>query len=254
MIRSWEAFLGTALVVGLAGVSHAAEIKLLSPTAMRAVMPDITRPFEQSSGHKVTIDYATVGVLTERVSKGEAADAVIVSAAQIETLSTQGRIAAGSTREIARVGVGLFVRTGAAKLDVGSAEALIRVLRNAKSIGYGDPAAGGVSGVQFVALLARLKIAEEMKPKTRLAENSQLVLAAVAKGEIEIGIGLTSDIAIVSGIALAATPPAELQNYTLYAGGVVAGSQQAEAARALISVFATPQAHAAMRAKGFEPR
>jgi molybdate transport system substrate-binding protein len=237
-----------------ASVAGAADIKFLSPVAMRGVMPDVVTQFERASGHKVTVEYATVGVITDRLLKGEAADVTIVSVPQMEELQKQGKIVTGSRADVARVGVGAFVRAGAAKSDISSVDAFKRTLLAAKSIGYGDPAAGGVSGVHMAALVERLGIAAEMKPKTQLFPNSQAVLDAVAKGNVEIGIGLTSDTTLVSGIDLAGALPAEIQNFTLYVAGIPAVSKQADAAKALINFLSSPTALMGLKAKGFEPR
>jgi molybdate transport system substrate-binding protein len=237
-----------------ASVAGAADIKFLSPVAMRGVMPDVVTQFERASGHKVTVEYATVGVITDRLLKGEAADVTIVSVPQMEELQKQGKIVTGSRADVARVGVGAFVRAGAAKPDISSVDAFKRTLLAAKSIGYGDPAAGGVSGVHMAALVERLGIAAEMKPKTQLFPNSQAVLDAVAKGNVEIGIGLTSDTTLVSGIDLAGALPAEIQNFTLYVAGIPAVSKQADAAKALINFLSSPAAQTGLKAKGFESR
>jgi len=256
MIRRWlaVAICGALFAANSASVASAAEIKVLSPLAMRGVMPDVALQFERSSGHKLTIEYATVGDITERLLKGEAADVTIVSGPQMEELQKQGKIVAGSRGDIARVGVGVFVRAGAPKLDIGAVDAFKRTLLTAKSISYGDPAAGGVSGVHMAGLVERLSIAAEMKPKTKLFPNSQAVLEAIAKGEAEIGIGLTSDTALVSSVDLVGALPAEIQNFTLYAAGILASSKQADAAKALIGFLSSPVAQAVLKAKGFEPR
>src|SRR5262245_47948540 len=256
MITRWFtiAICGVLLAAENAGVASAADIKFLSPVAMRGVMPDVVTQFERASGHKVTVEYATVGVITDRLLKGDAADVTIVTAPQMEELQKQGKISAGSRVEVARVGVGVFVRAGAAKPDISSVDGFKRTLLAAKSIGYGDPTAGGVSGVHMAALIERLGIAAELKPKIQLLPNSQAVLDAVAKGNLEIGIGLTSDTALVPGIDLAAALPAEIQNFTLYVAGIPAASKQADAAKALINFLSSPAAQAGLKAKGFEPR
>ena len=75
-----------------------------------------------------------------------------------------------------------------------------------------------------------------MKPKTKLFPNSQAVLEAIAKGEAEIGIGLTSDTALISSVDLVGALPAEIQNFTLYAAGIPASSKQAtQPRRSLVS-------------------
>ena len=256
MISRWFAIAicGALLAANGASVASAAEVKLLSPVAMRGVMPDVVSQFERSSSHKVTIEFATVGVITDRLLKGEAADVTIVSAPQMEELQKQGKIVAESRADIARVGVGVFVRTGAAKLDIGSVDAFKRTLLDAKSISYGDPASGGVSGTHMAGLVERLGIAAEIKPKTQLFPNSQTVLEAVAKGNVEIGIGLTSDTTLVSGVDLAGALPAEIQNFTLYAAGIVATSKQVDAGKALINFFSSPATQAILKAKGFKSR
>jgi len=210
MIRSWlaVAICGALFAANGVKVASTAEIKVLSPVAMRGVMPNVAAQFERSSEHKLTIEYATVSGITERLLKGEAADVAIVSGAQMEELQKQSKIVAGSRVDIARVGIGVFVRAGAPKLDIGSGDAFKRILLTTKSISYGDPAVGGVSGVHMAALVERLGIAAELKPKTKLFPNSQAVLEAVAKGEAEIGIGLTSDTALIPNVDLVGALPA----------------------------------------------
>ena len=99
-------------------VANAAEIKLLCPIALQSAISEIVPQFEKSSGHKVTIDYGTAGALTDRIQKGEAADVAIATQQQIANLEKQGRIAEGSPVDIAKVGVGVFVRKGAPKPDI----------------------------------------------------------------------------------------------------------------------------------------
>jgi molybdate transport system substrate-binding protein len=235
-------------------IARAADIKLFSPTAMKGLVSALMPQFESLSGHKVAVEYATVGQISDRLLKGEAADVVIVSASRIGDLINQGKVVTGSRAEIASVGVGVYVRAGSRKPDIGSTEAFTRTLLNAKSVSYGDPAGGGVTGVHMAALVRRLGIEADIKAKTRLLPTSQAVLEAVSRGEAEIGIGLTSDSALVSGVDLVGTLPADIQNVTLYAAGIVALSRQAEAGKALIGFFSGPISQAALRAKGFEPR
>ena len=245
----------SGFLIGAASTSpaHAAEVKLLGPLAMRAVFADIMPQFEKASGHKVTADLATIGVITDRLTKGEAADVAIVSGAQNEALQKLGKLVAGSRVEVARVGYSAFVRKGTPKPDLGSADALKRTLLAAKSIAYGDPAGGGPSGIYMAGLMQRLGIAAEVKAKTKLLAPGGAVTDAVVKGEVEIAFSVNSDGVTVAGLDTYPLP-AEVQSYTLYAAGIVAGGKQADAAKALIAFLATPAAKQAMTAKGFEPR
>src|SRR5207248_11099705 len=161
---------------------------------------------EKSSGHKVTIAYGNAGPVADRVQKGEAADIVISSVPLIDQLQAQGKVVADSRVTIAKVGVGVFVRKGAAKPDISSADAFKRSMLAARSIAYPDPAGGGASGIYVASLLERLGIAAEMKPKTKLLTLGTLY-ASVASGEVEIGFNQVSEILAQPTIELAGPLP-----------------------------------------------
>jgi molybdate transport system substrate-binding protein len=247
------AFSSLLLVAATPSAVGAAEITLQGPVSFRVLFPELLPQFEKSSGHKVTAEYTTLGVITQRMIKGEAIDVPIVSGAQNEELEKQGKLLADSRVEIARVGFTVFVKKGAPKPDLGSVDALKRALLAAKSIVLGDPAAGGGAGVYTAGLMQRLGLAEEIKAKTTLVRSGTEVAEAVAKGETEIGIGVASDAAIIPG--LDSIPlPAEVQSYSLYVAGVSSGSKEPDAAKALIAFLTSPAVKQALTAKGFEPR
>ena len=149
--------LGLALLGNTAGsTARAAEIKLLCAVALNPAIDALIPDFEKSSRHKVTVAYGTAGAVADRVQKGEVADIVINSVPMIDRLQAQGKVVAGSRVIIAKVGVGVFVRKGAVKPDISSADAFKRSMLAARSIAYPDPAGGGASGV-YVASLRRTR-------------------------------------------------------------------------------------------------
>jgi ABC-type molybdate transport system substrate-binding protein len=151
--RVLAASLGLALLGITAGsTARAVEIKLLCAVALHPAIDALIPDFEKSSGHKVTVAYGTAGAVADRVQKGEAADIVISSVPLIDQLQAQGKVVAGSRVNIAKVGVGVFVRKGTAKPDISSADAFKRSMLAAKSIAYPDPAGGGASGI-YVAIV-----------------------------------------------------------------------------------------------------
>lgn len=231
--------------------AEAAEIKLLSASALHPVIDALIPDFEKSSGHKVTVDYGTAGAVADRVQKGEAADVVISSVPMIDGLQAQGKIAAGDRAIIAKIGVGAFVRKGAAKPDISSVDAFKRSMLAARSIAYPDPAGGGASGIYVASLLERLGIAAEMKPKTKLLTLATLY-ASVASGEVEIGFNQVSEILAQPAVELAGPLPSAIQNYTQFAPGIVSGSNQTDAGRALVTFVSSPAAQTVLKAKGFE--
>jgi molybdate transport system substrate-binding protein len=242
-----------ALATGSVAV-EAKEIRLLSPIALRAAMPEIAAQFESSSGHKLKIEYATAGAIFDRLQKEDGTDAAIASTAQIDSLLGQGKVAAGTRTQFARVGIGVFVRINSAPPDLTSVDSFRLALVDAKAIGYGDPVKGGVSGTAMAALIERLGIAADLRAKTRLYSDSQATLTAVAVGDVSIGIGLTSDKVLAAGVDLAGGLPPQIQSFTYYAAGVTSGSMQVEAASKLVAFLKSPAAKAILAAKGFEPQ
>jgi molybdate transport system substrate-binding protein len=247
------AFSGSLLIATMPSLARAAEISLLGPASFRVLLPQLLPQFEKSSGHKVTAGYAPLGVITERVIKGEAVDVAIVSGKQNEELQKQGKLLPGSRVEIAQVGFTVFVKKSAPKPDLSSADALKRALLAAKSIAVGDPARGGGASLYTIGLLKRLGISEEVKAKSRLEASGTEIAEAVAKGETELGIGVASDLSLVAGIESVALP-AEVQNYSLYVAGINAASKEVDAAKALIAYLTSPAVKQALIASGFEPR
>ena len=257
MIRTLSALvaatLSSSLLIATVDVAAAAQIKILAGSAIETAMAVLIPQFEQSSGHKVAFDFnGAIGAMADRVHKGEAADVVIVSGPQIDSLEKQGKVVLGSRADIAKVGVGLFVRKGAPKPDIGSVEAFKRAMLAARSIGWNDPAAGAPVSIYMIGVLERLGIADAMQPKTVAFKQRSERFEAVARGDVEIGFNQISEIIAAPGVDLLGPLPGPIQNYTLFAGGIVATSKEQDAAKALLRFISSPAAQATWKAKGFE--
>ena len=236
------------------GLAVAAEVKVLSAVAMRSALDELAPQFERATGHKLTISYAVAGELRKRIEGGEFGDMTILPRPWFEPLLTQGKITAGSQMIVARSTVGLSVRAGAPKPDISSVDAVRRSLLAAKSIVYGDPAKGGASGVHFVRVLEKLGIVDEMKPKTILIPGAGAA-EVVARGEAEVAVSQTIDLIRVAGADYVGPLPLELQNTTdfVFSAGVLTGSKEPDAAKALIKFLSGPDAARVIKAKGMEP-
>jgi molybdate transport system substrate-binding protein len=242
-----------AVILFMQGMnSQAAEIKLLSANALESAMTGILLKFESSSGHKVTSEYRTAGAVADRIQKGEVVDVAIVTRSQIDVLQKQGRIIENSGADIAKVGIGVFVRRGASKPDITSVDSFKRSLMAAKSTAYIDPTSGGASGIYMTGLMERLGIAGEVKAKTKLTAAGGFLYELVAKGDAEIGFNQISEVLAQPSVELIGPLPATIQNYTLFAAGIVASSKQVDAGKALIEFLSSSATVAVMKEKGFE--
>jgi molybdate transport system substrate-binding protein len=244
-------FVGLLVVALLWAPASAAEIKVLTAGAMRGVLDKVAPAFEESSGHKLSIDNATVGALVKRIEGGEAFDVAILTPKAIATLAEKGRIAPASRVDVAKVGIGVAVKEGAALPDIKTVEAFKSALLAARSVAYIDPKAGGSSGIYFDGLLDRLGIAGDVRPKAKLKQGGY-VAELVASGEAEIAVHQISEILPVKGVVLVGPLPEEVQNYTTYSAGVGAAARDAAAARALIDHLAGPAAAPVLTARGME--
>ncbi len=244
---------GTLLAVSAFGpAAPAAEIKVLTAGAFKQVLLEAIPAFEKETGHKVVLDNDTVGALVKRIDGGETFDVLVVSPAAIADLIKKDKIVTGSGVNLARVGVGVMVREGAAKPDIASVETFKQALLQAKSVAYIDPASGGSSGVYVEQLLAKLGVADQIKPKAKLKKGGY-VADLIVSGEAELGVHQISEIAPAKGVTLVGPLPAEIQNYTTYAAGLGTAARNRDAAVALIKALSGSAVVSILKAKGMEP-
>ena len=240
------------LSVGVAGgAAQAAEIKVLSAGAMRGVIDALLPDFERQTGHKVTVENATAGVLAKRIEDGEAFDLAVVTAVVVDGLVGKGKIAGDTRMPVAKVGMGVAVKAGAPLPDIKTVDAFKRTLLEAKSVAYINPKAGGTTGAFFEQLIEKLGIADQVRAKAKLKDGGY-VADLVASGEAEVGVHVISEIVPVRGAVLVGPLPVEIQTTTTYVGGVGAASVNAEAAKALLQYIAGPASTPVLKAKGME--
>jgi len=243
--------MGLLLIAAFSQPTLAADIKVLTAGAMRGVLAELLPRFETDTGHKVSLDNATAGMLAQRIEAGEAFDVAVITPKVIDGLIGKGKIAPGSRVDVAKVGIGVAVKAGAPLPDIATVEAFRRTLLAARSVAYIDPKAGGSSGIYFDGLLNRLGIAGEVRPKARLKQGGY-VADLVASGEAEVAVHQISEIVPVKGVVLVGPLPAEVQNFTTYTAAIGADAKDAAAAKALVDRLAGPAAGPILKTKGME--
>ena len=243
------AMLASALTCGaiVAEVARAADISIMSTVAHKDAYLEMLPAFERASGHKAATQWVPTVEVLRRIKAGETVDLVLMAAGGIEDLTRSGKIEAGSAVPFVKSGVGIAVRAGAPKPDVGSAEAFKRTMLAAKSVAYST----GPSGNYLVGLFERMGIAAEVKAKTKLIQGEP-VGDVVARGDAEIGFQQIPEILPVKGIQYLGPLPAEIQYTTVFTAGIHTEAKQAAAARALVSFLKTPEAAAIYKKHGLE--
>jgi len=214
---------------------------------MRPLMTQAIPLFERTNAATVDIEFRLTSVLKKAIEDGALFDVAVLPRPELDALVEYGAIAPAGTADVARSAVGLAVQAGAPKPDIGSVAALRFALLKARSFAYSD----GPSGAYTAALLERLSIAEEMRPKTKLTSGP--VAELVARGEADIGIQQIVAILPVQGAELVGPLPGELQNVIVYAAGLASRGRNSALARAFIVFMATDEAKRLIRAIGLEP-
>ena len=227
-----------------------APIHVLASNGVKGLIEELQPRAERTVGHPLAIQFSSTASLKQRIAAGERFDAVILTTEAIDELAKNGKIAPGTRRELARCGIGLGIRAGAPKPDIGTVDAFKKTLLQAKSITY---ARDGASSPYLVSMFERLGVSSAIRPKITLAQGSTVATASVRDGQIELVLTLISEIVPVRGIELVGPLPSELQSYVNFAAGVSSQAESKSAANALVEFLAQSSLAQAYRDKGLEP-
>jgi molybdate transport system substrate-binding protein len=230
------------------------EIKVISTTAMKTSLDDLTAEFERATGHTLALSFGPSARIKKQVADGEPNDITIATDKGIDELIAQGRIVPGTRADLARSAMALAVQKGAPKPDISSAEKFKAAMLAVKSLGMSNPVGGGQSGANLVAIFEWLGIADAMKPKCFYGPGGPAGLIGnyLVRKEIEVGIQQLPELMAVPGIDIVGPLPPDIQNMTVFSAGLSTAAKNADGAKALIQFLATPDARAVIKSKGLE--
>ena len=250
-----------ALVVAAAlvsGPAAAADVQVMISAGFYAAYAELGPAFERATGHRlVTTRGPSLGdspeAIPNRLARGESADVVILDDSSAVDFVRRGLVHADSKVELARSEIGMVVKAGAAKPDIGNVDAFRNALLAAKSIAYSDSS----SGTYLVTtLFGKLGVAEQVAGKSRKVRgppSGEPVAAVVARGEAEIGFQQVAELLHVPGVDFIGTIPAELQPKVFFSSAVMVTAREPEAARALVRFLASPESAATIAKTGLAP-
>ncbi len=198
---------------------------VLSTLALKGALEKSRTQLEHSRGTSLELHFDATQAILPRLAAGFRADLVVLTAEAMEELRQAGRVA--QVRALGSSGVGIAVRAGAPKPDIGSVEALKRALEAASSVAHSKV---GASGIYFAELLGRLQVTL----KKRVVVEKGPVGLVVARGEAELGVQQLCELEPVPGIDIVGPLPAAVQRTTRFAAGVAADAPDPAAARSLL--------------------
>ena len=213
-------------------------MKVLSTLALKGVLEQFQADFERALGERLELRFdATQAIVAQR----SPCDLLVLTREAMSSLPD-----VMETRVLGSSGVGIAVRSGAPKPDIGSVEALKRTLESAQSVAHSKV---GASGIYFAELLERLHV----KLKKRVVVEKGPVGRVVAAGEAELGVQQLCELAPVPGIEIVGPLPAAVQKLTHFAAGIPADATNPAGARALLELMRAPAIRAAMAKGGLQP-
>ena len=244
-------FVGALLLAGPAG---AAEVRVMISGGLTPAYQALVPEFERQTGNKVLTAFGpsmgtTVNAIPVRLERGEPADVLIMVGYALGDLIKNGKVIADSRVDLVKSPIGVAVKSGAPKPDIGSVDAVKRALLAAKSVAYSDSASGVYVSTE---MFQRLGIADEMKDKAKKIPATP-VAEIVARGDAEIGLQQISELKAVPGVDIVGPLPADLQKITVFSAGIATVSREPEAGKALIKFLASPAARDALVTSGLEP-
>ena len=256
-IVRYLSMIGAAILLMLQTAS-AADVRVLISAGFFGAYSELAPAFERASGHHlVTTRGPSMGdspeAIPARLARGEAADVVILDGGAADELGRRDLVRADSKIELARSLIGMVVRAGAEKPDIGSVETLRSTLLAARSIAYSDSGSGTYLST---TLFPKLGIADQIAGKSRKVRgppSGEPVAQVVARGEAEIGFQQVSELIHVARVSFVGALPAEVQTGFSFAGAITRNVQQPEAATALIRFLASAQAAPVILKAGLMP-
>ncbi len=246
--------LSLAGILLVTGTVRAGVVTVVSSGGFATAYRVLASEFERTTGNTLITGWGpsmgnTPDAVPNRLRRGEPIDVVIMVGYALGDLIKEGKVIADSRVDLARSSIGVAVRAGAPKPDISSGDAVKRALLAAKSIAYSDSASGVYISSE---LFKRLGIADQVASKSRMIPGEP-VGAVVARGEAELGFQQISELKPITGIDLVGPLPPGLQKITIFSAGIVVGSKEPEAGKALIAFLASPAAAPAIRESGMEP-
>jgi molybdate transport system substrate-binding protein len=252
MNKPFYTILLLAVILFMAG-GASAQLKVMTSGGFSPALHDLLPEFERQTGIQVTTSSGasqgkgpdTIGA---QLRAGATVDMVIMAREGLDVLIADGRIVPGTDVDLAETPIGVGIRAGAPKPDMGTVDAFKRALLEAKVIAIPT----STTGIYLTGeLLPRLGIADAVTVKS--VTRGAASVALVAAGEAVLTMQPVSEILHVPGVELAGPIPKEIQYISVFSAAIVRGSEEQEACKRLIAFLTSENAVASIKKSGMEP-
>ncbi len=204
-------------------------------------------PQAEAAGFATDFTFDPTARLLAAIAAGERGDVAILTEQGAAQLAAQRVLVPETRRNVARSVIGLAVRRGAPKPDIGTLDAFRATLLAAPSIAL---SAAGASGIFLAGLIERLGIAEAVRAKATIIPQG-LTAELAARGEVALAIQQVSELMAVPGVDIVGPLPPEANEALVFTVARFAGADPA--ADAFIAWLAAALTPERLRGGGLEP-
>jgi molybdate transport system substrate-binding protein len=216
---------------------------------MKSVIDALEPELERAVGRPLDIDFSTTAAQRQKIEAGAEFDVAILATEAVRALASAAKIAPSSVTALAQSGIAIGVRSGAAKPDVGSPDALKRMLLAAKSVTW---VGVGAARPHIERMLATLDIASAVQQKFVPADSVDGSLANVAEGRAEVVLILASEISHSDHVEQVGLLPSQVQGYVTFSAGTGSGSGARAEVEKLVAALRAASTAAVYEANGME--
>ena len=206
----------------------------------------------RDAGIEVAGSFGAVGAMLEKFLAGEACDVVILTQAQIATLTAKAAVSASAQGALGAAPTAIAVRAGEPVPDVGDASSLRAALLAADAIYFPDPAKA-TAGIHFAKVLDLLGIGDAVAVRVKNFPNGTTAMKAMGEaGGHPIGCTQATEILAVPSVRLVAPLPKGFDLATVYTAAVSANAPHRAEAEAFVRKLVGSDSRSTRLAAGFE--
>ena len=225
-------------------------VRVAAAASLKDVLTAAADAYRADTGRSVAFTFGASGTLAAQVRQGAPIDLYLsADAALVDRLADAGAIVAGTRATVAGNRLVIVAPAGSTAGPLAGPADLTGPAF--AKIAAGEPTA--VPAGRYAAqVFVRLGLTERLRPKLVYAADVRQALAYAAAGEVDAAVVYASDARAAAGkVRVLATIDPALHDPIRYDAAVVAGSNNAAAARAFLDYLKSPAGQAAFGRYGF---
>ena len=240
---------GVIVLFRESAVAQQPDLHVVATFGVQSAMEKILPEYQRATGQNVRIEFEESAVIRRRIESGMLFDVAILVPQVIDGLIGSGHIKAGSQTDLAKTSLGIGVRSGTPRRNVGTPEAVKQTLLSARSITFSKV---GSATPKIEKMIETLGITSVINPRIVRTETGRPA-DAVGSGQIDLVIAPAGAIVGVSSVDFLGLLPSEFQDSVVLTAGIATQSKRPDLAKALVEFIHSSKGSAILRASGMEP-